>query len=77
MSDNKNSILFTGCCGLIFTDENGKEYKVHTKRDGYTLVLSKENIKATDSDQTLDDNEREQVIAKILKIMGGLEWRFE
>jgi len=77
MSDSKVSILFTGSSGLLYTDENGMEYKVHTERKGYTIVLSKKNIKATDSDRTLDDKESEIIISKIFNLMKGLDWRAE
>jgi len=77
MSDNKVSILFTGRIGMLFTDENGIEYNLHTERDGDFLVLSKEKIKLVDSDQMLDHNERNRIVSKILKLMSGIKWRVE
>jgi len=77
MSDNKVSILFTGRNGMLFTDENGIEYNLHTERDGDTLVLSREKIKAVDSNHTLDYKEREEIVSKILKFMSGIKWRVE
>ena len=77
MSDNKVSILFTGLCGMLFTDEKGVKYNLHTERCGNTLILSRDKITLADSDKTLDCKEKEQIISKVMKLTSGINWRIE
>ena len=77
MSDNEVSILFTGRFGLLFTDENGIEYKIHTETEGDTVVLSREKVEAVVSDRMLEEEEREKIISKVLSLTTGIKWRIE
>ena len=77
MSNNEVSILFTGRFGLLFTDENGIEYKIHTETDGDTVVMSREKVKAIVNDKMLDEEEREKIISKVLSLTAGIKWRIE
>ena len=70
----KNSIMFVGKYGLLFTDENHIIYNVHIDRHGNEGTLLKKGIVAINESNLLTEQKIEQINSKILSLTPDIKW---
>ena len=74
----ENSLTCTGGTGLIFTDENGKQFWVDSpKLSSGERVLFTGRIKRFGCNTNTTAEEREAIIAKILELTPDIEWNIQ
>ena len=75
MVNDKSSIMFIGRYGLMFTDEDGIRYSVHTENTGDGINLLKEGIVSINSNKVLNVQDRERIVSKILSLKPEIKWQ--
>ena len=70
----KNSIIFIGRYGLLFTDEDQTTYNVHIDRHENGGTLLKKGIVAINESNLLTEQKIEQIISKILSLTPDIKW---
>ena len=70
----KNSVMFVGKYGIMFTDEDGIMYNVHIDRHGSDGTLFKKGISAFNNNKLLTDADIEMIVSKILSLTPDIKW---
>ena len=74
----KNSIMYAGETGLIFTDENGKSFLVDSpKLSSGERVLFSGRIKQFGCNTDITAEEREKIISKVLELTPKTKWKIQ
>jgi len=70
----KNSVMFIGKYGLLYTDEEGIMYTVLIDRQGSKGKFKKKDILALNKRKQLMVSDIELIVSKILSLTPEVEW---
>ena len=73
----KNSIMFVGKYGMLFTDEDCTMYNVHIDREGNEGTLLRKGIVAINENKPVTEQNVEQIISKILSLTPDIKWEIK
>ena len=77
---DKNSVMWAGSAGLIFTDENGNSFLIDSQKLSLgenEVILFSKRIKRFGCNKEITDKEREIIISKVLELTQDINWKIQ